>query len=269
MDHELIKYPRTRHLQGSRLQEGDEGLGQIPFSEILGKYIVIEEKIDGANSAISFNGKGELLLQSRGHYLGEGGGKSERHYNLMKQWASSNSDLFYSVLSDRYIMYGEWMYAKHTVFYDALPDYFMEFDIFDRERGIFLDTDSRRTLTDKIGIIHSVPVLSRGVFASKEEILTLMGNSNFITEAHIDTLRMLAKGQGLDVERQIRETDPSLLMEGLYIKVEADGEVKQRMKFVRNTFIQCVNASGSHWQQRPIIPNQLSAYMINSNEENN
>lgn len=155
-------------------------------------------------------------------------------------------------------MYGEWMYAKHTVFYDALPDYFMEFDIFDREKGIFLDTNSRRLITDEMKIIHSVPVLSRGIFNSKEAILAHLGRSNYITENHLNVLEKLSKRQGLDVERQLRETDPSTTMEGLYIKVEADGEVRERVKFVRNTFYQCVNASGSHWQQRPIIPNQLA-----------
>ena len=121
MDYKIVKYPRTQHLQGSRLQEGDEDLSQVPFNEIFGKNIVIEEKIDGANSAVSFDGEGNLLLQSRGHYLD--GGFRERHYNLMKQWANFNRDLFYNALGSRYIMYGEWMYAKHTVFYDALPDY--------------------------------------------------------------------------------------------------------------------------------------------------
>ncbi len=255
MDYKLIKYPRTQHLQGSRLQEGDEDLSQVPFSEILGKNIVIEEKIDGANSAISFDGNGELLLQSRGHYLN--GGHFERHYNLMKQWANVNRDIFYSVLGCRYIMYGEWMYAKHTVFYDALPDYFMEFDIFDREKGIFLDTDSRMVLTKKMKIVHSVPVLARGIFNSKKSILAYLGNSNYITENHLEVLARLSEKQGLNVERQLNETDPSLTMEGLYIKVEDGGEVVQRVKYVRNSFYQCVNASQSHWQTRPIIPNQL------------
>ncbi|MBQ7408590.1 MAG: RNA ligase family protein, partial [Clostridia bacterium] len=87
MDYKILKYPRTPHLQGSRMHGDDKELCQVPFSEILGKYIVIEEKIDGANSAVSFNDKGELLLQSRGHYLT--GGYNERHYSLMKQWAVS------------------------------------------------------------------------------------------------------------------------------------------------------------------------------------
>lgn len=255
MDYNLIKYPRTQHLRGSRLQPGDEDLSQIPFESILGKYIVIEEKIDGANTAISFDGEGNLLLQSRGHYLD--GGYRERHYNLLKQWANTYRDLFYSVLGCRYIMYGEWMYAKHTVFYDALPDYFMEFDIYDREREVFLSTAERKKLTDSIGIISSVPVLAQGVFKSEKDILKYLGDSNFITQNHMEVLKSLCEKYELDVERNVSETDPSITMEGLYIKVEEDGVVKERMKYVRNSFYQCMNESKSHWITRPIIPNQL------------
>jgi hypothetical protein len=82
----IIKYPRTPHIQGSKLQDGDEDLSQIPFSSIKGKTIVVEEKIDGANAGISFSSSGELLLQSRGHFLT--GGYRERHYNLLKTWAN-------------------------------------------------------------------------------------------------------------------------------------------------------------------------------------
>ena len=91
MEFKILKYPRTQHLKGSRLQEGDEDLRQVPFSEILGKHIVIEEKIDGANSAISFNDKQELLLQSRGHYLNGG-------YNDLKAtWSKVDRAVGYKV----------------------------------------------------------------------------------------------------------------------------------------------------------------------------
>ena len=260
MDFKIIKYPRTPHLVGSRLGPGDEDLSQVPFSKILGRNIVIEEKIDGANSAVSFDADGKLLLQSRGHYLD--GGYRERHYNLLKQWANINKELFHSVLGCRYIMYGEWMYAKHTVFYDALPDYFMEFDIYDREDKVFLDTDRRRELTDKIGIISSVPVLDRGVFKKTEKILSYIGDSNYITDNHSEVLAKLAERQGLDVERQLKETDSSKTMEGLYIKVEEGGCVVERYKYVRASFLQCIVQSQSHWQQRPIVPNQLAGHNI-------
>lgn len=254
-DYSILKYPRTPHLEGSRLQQGDEDLSQVPFSHIYGKYIVIEEKIDGANCAISFDGDGNLLLQSRGHYLD--GGYRERHYSPLKKWANENQDILFDVLSDRYIMYGEWMYAKHAVFYDALPDYFMEFDIYDREKREFLDTKGRRKMTSKMGIISSVPVLGEGMYTKKEDILALLGHSNYITDNHIEKLREVAKRLGLDEERQVRETDQSTTMEGLYIKLEEDGVVKERFKYVRREFVQQILSSTSHWQSRPIVQNQL------------
>lgn len=254
-DYSIVKYPRTPHLQGSRLQAGDEDLSQVSFDSILGKNIVIEEKIDGANTAVSFDGNGNLLLQSRGHYLI--GGYRERHYNLFKQWANANVDILFEALSDRYVMYGEWMYAKHAVFYDALPDYFMEFDVYDRENKVFLDTPSRRAITEKMGIITSVPVLGSGVYKTKESILAHLGNSNYITENHIDVLRLTAERLNLDVERAVKETDPSLTMEGLYVKVEEGGIVESRLKFVRASFIQSLMQAEGHWLNKPIIPNQL------------
>lgn len=251
----IRKYPRTPHLEGSRLQPGDEDLSQIRFSEIAGRYLVVEEKCDGANSAISFSKNGELLLQSRGHYLT--GGYRERHYNLMKQWANTHRDAFYQVLGSRYIMYGEWMYAKHTVFYDALPHYFLEFDIFDRVYGIFLDTPSRKKMTEQMPVV-SVPVLAEGIFTEQEKLLALLGRSSYISEKHIQCLQKVSAGMGLDVQRQCRETDASDAMEGLYIKKEEGGQVVSRMKYVRASFLQCVDVSETHWLDRPIVPNQLA-----------
>ena len=132
----------------------------------------------------------------------------------------------------------------------------MEFDILDRDTYRFLDTDARAAITAQLPVC-SVPVLDCGVFRSAKEILRLLGPSNYITGDHMEKLRTYATQNGLDPDRQCRETDPSCTMEGLYIKVEENGEVTQRVKFVRPSFYQCVNASGSHWQQRPIIPNQL------------
>ena len=250
----LKKYPRTPHLEGSRLQPGDEDLSQVPFSYIRGKHLVVEEKIDGANSAVSFDADGNLLLQSRGHYLT--GGYRERHYNLFKQWAGVQRDALWNVLGSRYIMYGEWMYAKHSISYDALPHYFMEFDILDRETGRFLDTPSRQALTCRLPVA-SVPVLAEGSFRKKEDIVRLLGQSKYITPEHIERLRQSAEAEGLDPDRICRETDASTTMEGLYIKVEEGGEVVQRVKFVRASFLQTVEESQTHWLDRPIIPNQL------------
>ena len=132
----IRKYPRTHHILDSRLQPGDDDLRSEPLEIIEGRHLIIEEKLDGANSAISFDASGGLLLQSRGHFLT--GGPREAHFDLFKSWANSISHLLLPILADRYIVYGEWLYAKHTIFYDCLPHYFIEFDVLDREQDHFL-----------------------------------------------------------------------------------------------------------------------------------
>lgn len=252
----MLKYPRTPHIFGSRIQLGDEDLNQIPFRFLAGRKLVVEEKCDGANSAVSFDISGELLLQSRGHYLV--GGAREVHYNLLKKWASVHRDRLYSVLGSRYIMYGEWMYAKHAIYYDALPHYFLEFDVFDREKGIFLDTPSRRALLEPLPIV-SAPVIACRSFDSLEDLKSLVGPSAYITGSHIERLWQWCSENGRcgSPDERCAETDPSTTMEGLYIKVEANGRVEDRMKFVRQSFLQSVAVPDTHWLNRPIIPNLL------------
>ena len=251
----IRKYPRTPHLEGSRLQPGDEDLSQVPFDAIRGRHLVIEEKCDGANTAVSFGPGCELLLQSRGHYLT--GGYRERHYNLMKQWAGARRDALYALLGARYIMYGEWMYAKHTVYYDRLPHYFLEFDILDRETGVFLDTPTRRAML-RGAPVASVPVLAEGSFRTREQVLALLGPSAYVSGNLRQSLAETAEKLGLDPEKACAGTDLSGMMEGLYIKVEEDGRVADRVKYVRAQFVQCMDAPETRWIDRPIIPNRLT-----------
>jgi hypothetical protein len=161
----LFKYPRTQHIEGSGLQTGDEDLDIVPFFSLAGHHLVVEEKVDGANSAISFSKMGQLLIQSRGHYLT--GGPRERHFHLLKAWASRYTAELWDLLGDRYIMYGEWLYAKHTMFYTELPHYFMEFDILDRTTGMFFSTPMRQMMLQSAPFVVSVAVLHEEMIIGK------------------------------------------------------------------------------------------------------
>ena len=251
----LHKYPRTHHVEGSRLQLGDEDLDSVPFAAIAGRHLVVEEKLDGANTGISFDAEGRLRLQSRGHFLT--GGLREKHFDLFKRWAFTHADALRTALGQRYVLYGEWLYAKHTIFYDRLPHYFLEFDVLDTETGVFLGTDERRTLLTGTPIV-SVPVLRTGPCGTLADLTDLIGSSLHKSPGWRDNLNAAAQARGLDAEQVWRETDPSDLMEGLYIKVEEDGRVVERFKFVRASFLTQVLDSGSHWLARPIVPNQLA-----------
>jgi hypothetical protein len=252
----LHKYPRTPHLNGSRLQPGDEDLRVVSLEHLAGQRLVVEEKLDGANSAVSFGDDGRLLLQSRGHFLD--GGPRERHFALLKAWANSVRDKLWEALGSRHVMYGEWLYAKHTIFYDALPHYFFEFDVLDRQAGRFLSTEARRELLSGAPVI-AAPVLYTGGVPSAERLASLVKPSAFQSPRWREALTEVCDARGLDAARALRETDGAGLMEGLYVKAEEGGRVVERFKYVRGGFTQAVDDSGDHWLNRPVIPNQLRA----------
>lgn len=222
----ILKFPRTPHLEGSRVQRGDDDVPVVPPSDLRGQHLVIEEKVDGANSGISFDSDRHLILQCRGHVLS--GGPRERQFDLFKSWANHHRTALWEALRTRYVMYGEWLYARHTIRYDELPHYFLEFDLLDREAGEFLSTERRRQVLDGVPVV-SVPVLGCGLIDSFEGFL--------------------GPSQCASTER----------MEGLYIKAEEEGKVLGRYKYVRNSFLQAIEDEGMHWMDRPIEPNSLRA----------
>lgn len=254
---EIYKYPRTHHLEGSGIQRGDEDLDVASFRELAGRYLVIEEKMDGANSAISFDSNGRLLLQSRGHYLV--GGAREAQFHLFKTWAHRYTRELWEVLTERYVMYGEWLYAKHSIFYTDLPHYFLEFDIYDKVTGTFLSTEQRARLRTNMPFVVPVKVLYEGKIDTLPSLTSLIGPSHFIGDRYLDRLRAICQERGQDITRVLQETDNSSLMEGLYIKVEEEDMVKERYKYVRASFLQSVFDSESHGMDRLLLPNQLKA----------
>lgn len=253
---ELFRYPRTPHLEGSRLQEGDHGHDHVPYRELRGLRLVVEEKLDGANTGISFSPAGELLLQSRGHYL-VGGGR-ERQFNFIKAWAQAHAGWLLQRLEDRYVMYGETMSKKHSVFYDALPHHFFEFDVLDRRTGQFLSTAARRELLAG-GPVLSVPVLYDGLAPARlADLKALLRPSLAKTARWRDAFEATVRREGLDLALAWKQCDKSDLSEGLYLKVEADGQTLGRYKWVRADFVQAILASEKHHSEQPYVPNQLA-----------
>lgn len=251
----LLKYPRTAHLEGSRLQAGDEGDQHIAYQHLQGRTIVVEEKLDGANCGLSFSDGGELLLQSRGHYLAGGG--RERQFNLFKRWAVAQEAVLLERLQDRYILYGEFLHKKHSVFYDCLPHLFHEFDIYDRSQGHFLSTAARMALLGSAPVLP-VPVLYAGMAPRHlRDLLALIGPSYAKTRDWRARFESVVQREGFDLAKAWAMVDKSDHMEGLYIKVEEGGKVVERYKWVRRDFVQTILDAGQHHSTQPYIPNQL------------
>jgi len=223
---EFLKYPRTPHIFGSRGTTDDKYLNQADSLNFLkSPDLIIEEKVDGANVSIHFVGKQELILQCRGHQITSG---MHPQFDPLKAWTETIRSQLYSIIRTRYLLFGEWLYARHHLFYERLPHYFMEFDIYDKQAGCFLDTPTRKKLLEG-SPVFSIAAIEHKNLRNVEDLKSLLGKSAY----------------------------GDITMEGLYLKIEAEGRVISRAKFVREEFTAEVEALGEHWSRRPLEVNQL------------
>lgn len=232
---DFIKYPRTPHLFGSEGTDDDKHLDEAESDQFIAdKSLIVEEKIDGTNVGLHFTSAGAMVLQCRGHLITEG---MHPQYDLFKQWAAVKRFVLAERLEDRFILFGEWVYARHSVHYRQLPHYFFEFDIYDKDEEAFLSFEQRLGLLDGMGI-ETVPVLYTGPL-NREELRQLIGPSVFDSQ----------------FENPVTKRTDNL-MEGLYLRTEADDKVSGRAKFVRPEFVEKVKQS-THWQHQAMMPNLL------------
>lgn len=225
----FVKFPSTPYLTPMPKchLRNDKVLTTTERDAFLKKELVIEEKIDGANLGISFDISGNLQIQNRGGYLLP---PFENQWKKLPEWLSLRTDSLFEVLADTYLLFGEWCYAQHSIFYSSLPDWFLGFDIYDRRTGLFLSTPRRDQLFCQLNICQ-VPELKRGYFTG-EDFATLLTTSKF----------------------------GNALAEGLYLRHDSDGWLERRAKLVRPEFAQSME---QHWSRGDISRNKLKSEAIN------
>ncbi|MBU2711447.1 RNA ligase family protein [Zooshikella harenae] len=146
------------------------------------------------------------------------------------------------------------MYYRHTIFYDVLPAYFLEFDIYDKKIGVFLGTEERKKRLAGCSFIHSVRIIDSGRFKYVGGLIALIGYSVFISEKY--KARFLKQNVKSTTLNKITDT-LDRYMEGLYIKVENKAEVVARYKFIRGDFLTRINSVNAHWSKLPVTHNCL------------
>ena len=219
----FFKFPSTPHLTtlpGVEVRE-DKVLTETECRDFLQHDLIVEEKVDGANLGISFDADGNVQIQNRGNYLHL---PEPGQWKKLDQWLMPRVDLLFEHLIDRYILFGEWCYAQHSIAYSHLPDWFLGFDLYDRQTGRFVATGKRNEVFTSLDIAK-VPQVASGRFTCKE-LVALMAQS-----AYADC--------------------PA---EGLYLRHEDDDWLMQRAKLVRAGFVQSI---GEHWSHSGIKPNRL------------
>ena len=156
------KYPRTYHFPFSKGATNDDKVADSNwFDNFKDKEIVITEKLDGSNTALMRNGvfgrsHAAITTNSWDRYITEYCGLFDRVKNL---------------IGENEIIYGENLYAVHSIEYNKLPSYFFIFNI--RDEKEFYSWDEIEEMSNILDI-PTVPVLFKGVFSDENDLRNLI-----------------------------------------------------------------------------------------------
>jgi atypical dual specificity phosphatase len=226
----IVKFPRTKHITnlGSATRD-DLLMTQAEANNFLNKEIIIEEKIDGANMGISINKDGKILVQNRSHYVTS---QSGAQFKPLDKWIAEHSAELWEFLEpDVHILYGEWLYMKHSIKYNRLEDWFMAFDIFDKRENKFYSRNRVEQLLEET-TIKLIPTIARGTFKKIDELKALVNSPSRFCDNH--------------------------KVEGIYCRICDDNYLINRGKIVRTDFI----SGNAHWSKGIIEQNEI----VNDNQ---
>lgn len=111
----LLKFPRTAHL----LDLGSATRDDLVASSLVlrpGQEIVVTEKVDGANLGFSLDSNRRIIVQNRSHSVDA---TAHAQFKKLDLWLDDHGSELQRILGEddtfpeRYILYGEWMAARH------------------------------------------------------------------------------------------------------------------------------------------------------------
>ena len=73
-------------------------------------------------------------------------------------------------IPEHLIIFGEWIYAKHSIYYTdniALDNYFQCFSIYDRNNNLFLDWNETKKICKELNLI-TVPIIDENIIFNTE-----------------------------------------------------------------------------------------------------
>ena len=217
------KYNRTFHLPWSPGATNDDKIASS-VEYLLKTPIVITEKMDGSNTSLESEG-----CFARTH----SGPPSHPSFDGLK---ALHAQIKHDIPSN-FQLFGEWCYARHSIEYSALPDYFLLFGI--RELGAiggdywysWEDVENFALLYN----LETVPVLYKGAVASEKELKELV--ESFMNQP--------SKCGGI--------------REGVVVRVY-DQFIDESFS---NCVMKCVRANhvqtSEHWKDQEIIKNKLAS----------
>lgn len=148
------KYPRTAHLPfspgGTRDDRRIESVR--PF---LHTTIVVTEKVDGSNVCLEHE-----ACYARSH----GSAPSHPSFDAFKAMHAGLRDRIPVGIQ----VFGEWLYARHSIAYDRLPGYFMIFGVRDTTTQRWSSWEEVLDWSERLSV-PEVPQLLKGIVESERD----------------------------------------------------------------------------------------------------
>ena len=208
----FCKFPRTEHLVDLGAATSDDVVVTTALTGSLQGDIAVEEKVDGGCMGISLACDLSILVQNRSRYITS---KTHAQFAKLGGWIESHRQQLFDLLyrdeqmPERFMLFGEWLAATHAVFYTALPDLFLAFDLYDRHKNEFVSRPVLSALLKDTGI-QQVPLMMQCTGSLK-----------------------IADVCGMTRDRSAFYDGP---VEGVYVRIQEDGKTLQRSKIVRADF---------------------------------
>lgn len=124
-----------------------------------GLGVLVEEKLDGSQVGVASAGDGEVpIIRNKNHILVKGYGRkltnAKKQYAPLWNWVYDRAASFAALTAlcgELVGVYGEWLYAEHTLRYDLAPDDFVAYQIYQPSLGAFVDAYRARELLGAAG----------------------------------------------------------------------------------------------------------------------
>lgn len=109
--------------------------------------VLVEEKLDGSQVGVAWAGDSEApVIRNKNHILVKGYSRKDtnakRQYAPFWTWVYEHAGCFVALTAmcgELVGVYGEWLYAEHTLHYDSAPADFVAYQIYQPSLGAFVD----------------------------------------------------------------------------------------------------------------------------------
>ena len=156
-----------------------------------------QEKVDGANMGVAWLNNGPVV-RNREHILSKGYTKiktpAKKQFTSAWNWVHKHEKDIKKIEQNwesPITIYGEWLFAKHSLEYNNLPDTFLAYDIWSVEDGKYLSPDTFESLISLTNISYIKP--NKITFNSISDIIKSSENQSVYRDGIVEGIVIKTK----------------------------------------------------------------------------